>query len=146
MVKYGVRHKVATTYHPQSNGQIEVSNREIKKILEKVVNPTRKDWSLHLHDSLWAYRTSYKTPLCMSPYQIVYSKACHLPLELEHKAHWALKKLNLDTHAATEQRKLQLCELDELRLSTYENARIYKRGQNNGTTSIFSIRNSILVN
>ncbi|KAH9802215.1 hypothetical protein KPL71_001288 [Citrus sinensis] len=146
IIKYRVRHKVAIAYHPQSNGQAEVSNREIKKILEKVVNPTRKDWSLHLHDSLWAYRTAYKTPLCMSPYQIVYSKACHLPLELEHKAHWALKKLNLDTHAATEQRKLQLCELDELRLSTYENARIYKRGQNNGTTSIFSIRNSILMN
>ena len=52
MMKYGVKHKVATTYHPQSNGQAEVSNREIKKILEKVVNPIRKDWSLHLHDSL----------------------------------------------------------------------------------------------
>ncbi|KAH9803133.1 hypothetical protein KPL71_001653 [Citrus sinensis] len=126
MVKYEVRHKVATTYHPQSNGQAEVSNREIKKILEKVVNPTRKDWSLHLHDSLWAYRTAYKTPLNMSPYRIVYGKACHLPLELEQKAHWALTKLNWDMHAAAEQMKLQLCELDELRLFSYENARIYK--------------------
>ncbi|KAH9697093.1 hypothetical protein KPL71_023468 [Citrus sinensis] len=126
MMKYGVRHKIATTYHPQSNGQAEVSNREIKKILEKVVNPTRKDWSLHLHDSLWAYKTTYKTPLEMSLYRIVYGKACYLPLELEHKAHWALKKLNWDMHAAAEQRKLQLCELDELPLFSYENVRIYK--------------------
>lgn len=94
MVKYGVRHKVATAYHPQSNGQAEVSNREIKRILEKVVNPTRKDLSLHLYDSLWACRTTYKTPLGMSPYRIVDGKACHLPLELEHKTHWARKKLN----------------------------------------------------
>lgn len=102
-----------------------MSNREIKKILEKMVNPTRKDWSLHLHDSLWAYRTAYKTLVDMSPYRIVYEKAYHLPLELEHKAHWALKKLNWDMHTATKHRKLQLCELDELRLFSYENTRIY---------------------
>ena len=126
MVKYGVRHKVATAYHPQSNGQAEISIREIKKILKKVVNPSRKDWSLRLHDSLWAYITAYKTPFGMSPYRIVYGKVGNLPLELEHKAYWALKQLNWDIHAATEQRKLQLCELDELRMFSYENARIYK--------------------
>ncbi|KAH9770111.1 hypothetical protein KPL71_012262 [Citrus sinensis] len=140
IVKYGVRHKVTTTYHPQSNGQTEVSNREIKKILEKVVNPTMKDWSLQLHDSIWAYRTTYKTPLGMSPYRIVYGKACHLPLELEHKAHWTLKKLNWDIHVAVEQRKLQLCELDELQLFFHiKMQESIKRGQNTSTTRIFNI-------
>ena len=93
-----------------------------------MVNPTRKDWSLHLHDSLWAYRTTYKTPLGMSPFRIIYGKACHIPfeLELENKAYWALKQLNWDIHTAAEQRKLQLCELEELRLFSYENERIYE--------------------
>ena len=54
LAKYGIKHKIATTYHPQFNGQAKVSNREIKNILEKVVNPIRKDWSLRLHDFLWA--------------------------------------------------------------------------------------------
>ena len=71
MAKYGIKHKVATAYHPQTSGQVELSNREIKRILEKVVNPSRKDWSTHLDEALWAYRTAYKTPLDMSPYRLV---------------------------------------------------------------------------
>ena len=103
-----------------------MSNREIKSILEKIVNSLRKDWSKKIDDTLWAYRTTFKTPLGMSPFRLVYGKACHLPLELEHRAYWATRLLNMDSKVAEEKRMLQLSELDEFRNEAYENARIYK--------------------
>ena len=89
-------HKFATPYHTQTSGQVEVSNREIKWIFEKTVSSSRKDWALKLDDALWAYRTTFKTLIGLTPYQLIYEKSCYLPVELEHKAYWATRALNFD--------------------------------------------------
>ncbi|GKB17636.1 reverse transcriptase domain-containing protein [Tanacetum coccineum] len=122
----GVTHRLSTAYHPQTSGQVEVSNRGLKRILKRTVGESRASWSDKLDDALWAFRTTYKTPIGCTPNKLVYGKASHLPIELEHKAYWALKHANFDLEATGDHRKVQLNELNELHYHAYENSLIYR--------------------
>nr|GEW71124.1 reverse transcriptase domain-containing protein [Tanacetum cinerariifolium] len=126
MSKYEVTHRLATAYHPQTSGQVEVLNHGLKRILERTVGENHASWSEKLEDVLWAFRTAYKTPIGCTPYKLVYGKSCHLPIELEHKAYWALKHINFDLKTVGDHQKLQLNELNELRDQAYENSLKYK--------------------
>nr|GFB26703.1 reverse transcriptase domain-containing protein [Tanacetum cinerariifolium] len=98
MQKYGVTHRLATPYHPQTSGQVKVSNRGLKRILERAVGENRASWSDKLDDTLWAFRTTYKTPIGCTPYKLT----------------------------AGDHRKVQINELNELRDQAYKNSLIYK--------------------
>nr|GEU98719.1 reverse transcriptase domain-containing protein [Tanacetum cinerariifolium] len=104
--EFGVTHRLATPYHPQTSGQVEVSNHGLKRILKRTVGKNRASWSDMLDDALWAFRTAYKTPIGCTPYKLVYGKACHLPIKLENKAYWALKHANFDFQTAGDHRKV----------------------------------------
>ncbi|GKA48511.1 reverse transcriptase domain-containing protein [Tanacetum coccineum] len=102
--RYGVHHRFATAYHPQTSGQVKNTNRALKRILKKMVKDNPSVWSRKLDDALWAFRTAYKTLIGTKPY--------HFPLKIKHRAYWALKSCNPDLKVAEEKRFLQLHELD----------------------------------
>jgi hypothetical protein len=91
-----------------------------------MVNEMGKGWRSKLSDTLWAYRTTFKMSICMAPYQLVYGKTCHLPVELEHKTFWSIKKWNMDLKAAGNKRKIQIAELELWREKAYHSAKLYK--------------------
>nr|GFB83262.1 hypothetical protein [Tanacetum cinerariifolium] len=95
LANYHARNFIIKAYHQQTSGQVEVTNRGLKHILERTVGDNRALWSDKLEDALWAFRTAYKTSIGCTPYRLVYGKACHLPHEIEHKAYWALKHVLL---------------------------------------------------
>ena len=117
-----------------------MSNHELKRILEKTVSLNRKHWSQKLDDALWAYRTAFKNPIGMSPYWLVFEKACYLPVELEYKTYWVIKFFKFDLNLEGEQRILKLNEMEELRYEAYENAKNRQNGGKIFTLSIESLR------
>jgi hypothetical protein len=108
------------------SGQAETSNKKIKNILQKTVNQMGRSWNSKVREALRAYRRAYKTLIGIMPYQLVYGKTYHLPIEFEHKAFWAIKKKNMDLKAARTKRKNQIAEIEEWWEKAYHNAKLYK--------------------
>ncbi|GJT48176.1 reverse transcriptase domain-containing protein [Tanacetum coccineum] len=94
--------RFSTLYRPQTSGQVENTNKALKRILEKIVKDNPAIWSRKLDDGLWAFRTAYKTPTGTTLYKLIYGKNCHLPFEIKHHAYWALKNCNPDLITAGE--------------------------------------------
>jgi hypothetical protein len=122
----GVDHQIATPYHPQTSSQAETSNNQIKNILQKTVNQMGRRWRSKLSEAILAYRMAYKTPIGLTPYQLVYGMTCHLPVKLEHKAFWAIKKWNMDLKAAGTKRKIHIAQHEERREKAYRSAKLCK--------------------
>eukprot|EP00253_Pinus_taeda_P006532 PITA_06532 len=111
-----IKHRTSTPYHPQANGQVEVTNRTLEGILTKVVSSNRKDWADRLVDATWAYNTTWKTTTWFTPYELVYEKRALLSIEFEYNTLRMAAQLDLDLSHAQRERLLQLNGLDEHRM------------------------------
>ncbi|KAJ9694023.1 hypothetical protein PVL29_009818 [Vitis rotundifolia] len=112
--RYGIQHHRSSAYRPQTNGAVEAANKNVKRILRRMVE-TSRDWSEKLPFALWAYRTSFRTSTGATPYSLVYGMEAVLPVEIEMEADWAQARLD------------QLNLLDERRLRAADHVRAYQR-------------------
>ncbi|GJV09781.1 reverse transcriptase domain-containing protein [Tanacetum coccineum] len=140
---YGVTHRLSTAYHPQTSGQVEVSNRGLKRILERTVGENRASWSDKLDDALWAFRTAYKTPIGCNSHIAGFTGKLPICNCARTQAYWALKHTNFDLKTAGDHRKVQLNELNELRDEAYENSLIYKEKTKRIHGTLYKSRNRL---
>ena len=101
-----IKHINSTSYHPQANGQIEVTNRAMEEILTKVVSSSRKDWADCLVEATWAYNTTWKNTTGFTPYELVYGKKALLSIEFEYNTLRVVAQLDLDLSDAQCERLL----------------------------------------
>nr|GEW66266.1 hypothetical protein [Tanacetum cinerariifolium] len=139
--------KFRTPHAIISDHKTHFRNDQFAKIMLKTVDENHASWSDKLDDALWAFRTAYKTHIGCTPYKLVYGKACHLLIELEDKAYWALKHANFDLQTASDHRKVQL---NELHNKAYKNSLIYKEKtkrlhDSNIKDCVFNIGNKVLL-
>eukprot|EP00253_Pinus_taeda_P028491 PITA_28491 len=114
--EHKIKHRTSTPYHPQSNGQVEVTNRVLEGILTKVVNKNRKDWEDRLVEATWTYNTTLKTATGFTPYELVYGKKTLFSIEFEYNTLRMETQLDLDLNSAQKERLLQLNGLDDFRM------------------------------
>jgi len=122
---HDIEHRLATPYHPQSNGQVEVTNRDLMRIIKKSID-RKASWYEHLDDALWAYRTSYKTRMGYISYQLIYGKNFVLPISALKEAYRTFNRLDMDLDGALKHRAMELEHLNEYRLDAIERQSIAK--------------------
>ena len=96
MKQYNIRHRKSNPYHPQANGQAEVTNCELENILTKIVHLHHRDQTNRLQDAVWAYRKTWKTTTRFTPFELLYGKLAMLPIEFEHKTLRTMLTLDIE--------------------------------------------------